>query len=1106
MSTCSARAAALAALTLISAGLPCLTTAAAAAAPPAADRAGTSVAWRGDDLRVDTAKVVARSDLVLEQPAWRDEQSMPLGNGRLGAAVWNRDGFTAQLNRNDTFPSLRTAGRLVVPGLMRLATAGDYRGRVDLYDAELEQRGRGMSATAFVRADTDQLVLDVTGAPAGVRQTAELRLPANRKPSTYAAGDVAALAETFTARNGTTGAVAAMTAQARNVTATVVDDQTVRLEFTPAPDGSFRLVVGAPSYTGGDLATATTNAVAGASGAAPERHHLTWWHRFWDREVAPLRIESPDGVGEYMEALRAQQLYTTAATQRNELPTGQAGAANMLYPWPDSAVSPSTWFHFNVRQQVFANLGAGTAAFNAPYLRLFTTHLEQLRQVTREHWAGAEGVCVPELIDYDGTTPDGCDSDAGPTWTNRILSGGLEVAHNAWQTYRYTGDDTYLSEGYPLMREVALFYLSILEPGDDGRLHLHHVNSFETQWDTTDPMPDVAGMKVMFPIIARLAEQRGDSDLAERLDAAVPQLPDLPTTTRRGNDVYGWSATNEPAKNTQNTDLEAVYPWGLAEASSPLAQRTFRDRVFPLTREWNEDPIWAARLHLPDQMKELLVQGTEDLQKYANGFTVHGKNDDPQASHNLYSSWNGIVAGALQEGLVQSYDGTVRVAASVPEDWDVDGTVVLPGGHRASTQVRSGSPLYLGIEAGSDETLTVANPWPGEAVRVVSDDTTVVAPSRVDTVDVPVVAGRSYLLERVAHPVTSYRFAAVTGAAAGAAKHLGERTLGVDDGIPQIESDLVTDVAPEKLHALVRARSGNPLYVDRSDTIATLPQQLAGAVQVQGAQADARATTPADYLSFDLARPATVYAAFDARGEGTWWPGWLAQQGFERTPLTVGTRNYLRRFDIQQGHLRASGGGVTLSKQGVDWGDQVVDVTLRQIQVGASLVFRAPDSRNGYVWQIGGSLGSDGGLGQLRMSKMVDGRTTLLGRVVPIEPAPGNTYHLRIEAVGDRIRTFLDGKLVDERTDGTFAAGRVGFNLGGSDVGEYDDLSVSTPAGATLFEEDFSGDLSAWDLPPRREDVPLVVFAKQVPAGRVTLGPNSGTGQGDASYVTFVKE
>ncbi len=196
---------------------------------------------------------------------------------------------------------------------------------------------------------------------------------------------------------------------------------------------------------------------------------------------------------------------------------------------------------------------------------------------------------------------------------------------------------------------------------------------------------------------------------------------------------------------------------------------------------------------------------------------------------------------------------------------------------------------------------------------------------------------------------------------------------------------------------------------------------------------------------------------------------------------------------------------MTLTRAGADWGDVVFEATVRQIQVGAAVVFRAPDSRNGYVWQIGGPLGSAGGLGQLRMSVLVNGRSTLLGTVMPLKPAAGNEWRLRIEAIGDRIRTFVNGDLLDERTDATHAAGRVGVNLGGSDVGEYDDLRVSDPAGRTLFSERFDGDLAAWDQPAGRQDNPLVVFRKTMPAGRVALGPNSGvSGQGDAPYVTFV--
>ena len=1079
--------------------------------PPAAGAAAGTTAWRNGALQVNTQGVVSRSDLVLQSPPQRPEQSMPLGNGRLGAAVWDADGFTAQLNRNDTFPNLESAGQLVVPGLSRLSGASNYNGRLDLYDAELRQDGGGMSATTYVRADKDQLVLEVTGAPAGKQQTAELKLWPGRTPVTYASGGVAAMADTFTdsATNTTTGQVAAMTADARDVTSEVVNSDTVQLRFLPNADGSFRIVVGVPFYTGGDVGAASAAAVAGADSSGIENAHLAWWHQFWS-QADPMEISSADGSGEYMEALRDQELYTAASAERNTLPQGQAGAVDMFYPWEDSNTSPSTWFHFNLRQDVYADYGAGIAQFNAPYLRLYTTHLAQLVAGTKANWPGANGACVPELLQFDGT-PESCQADtpaAPPSWDTRILTGGLEVSHDIYETAQYTGDSSYLSQGWPLMQDVAEFYLSVLKPGSDGLLHLQHVNSFETQWDTSDPTPDVAGMHVMFPIFASLATQYGDTTLAAQLRAAIPLLPPLPTTTRDGKQVVAWSATNEPANNTQNTDMEALYPWGVLGADSTLMQDTFKERVFPETREWSEDPIWAARLDLPDTMQQLLVQGTENLQKYPNGYTMHGVNDDPSSVHAMYSEWGGVVAGALQDGLVQDYTGTIHVAAAWPSDWDVSGSVQIPGDTRVSTQVSEGVPEYVGIQAGASQTLTIANPWPGQAVEVVGGSAAgsqVVAPTTAWTIKLPVTKGASYLLQRVAKPVASMPFVPVTGTPAATVKHLGDRTLGVQDSEPVVQGGLVSNVSPDKL-TVVRAKAGDPLYIDTSDAVGSLPAPLAGSEMIQGAQSDKTAASPANYLSFDLKRPAPVYVAFDARGQGTTWPAWLSQDGFKQTGMTVGTAQYDPPLRMVDGKLLASANaGRILTKDGSEWpGDQVIQTTVQQVQVGAGVMFRASDPNNGYLWEIGGPLGDAGGLDQLRMTKVVNGHSTLLG-TVPITPEPQNTYNLKIVAIGSDIRTYIDGTLVDDLQDGTFSSGRAGIGMSSLNIGMYSDLSVSTPDGKVLFSDDFSNGLSDFDVPSTLQDVPLVVFEKDMPAGTVTLGPNSGVaGKGDASYVTFV--
>jgi alpha-L-fucosidase 2 len=106
-----------------------------------AERNQASRLGHNSSRSLELAAVVGRSDIVLERPDLARQEAMPLGNGRLGVAVWGEQGFTAQLNRADTFPNRLSPGQVVIPGLMRLAGAADYSGRVDLYNGEFVEHG-----------------------------------------------------------------------------------------------------------------------------------------------------------------------------------------------------------------------------------------------------------------------------------------------------------------------------------------------------------------------------------------------------------------------------------------------------------------------------------------------------------------------------------------------------------------------------------------------------------------------------------------------------------------------------------------------------------------------------------------------------------------------------------------------------------------------------------------------------------------------------------------------------------------------------------------------------------------------------------------------------
>src|ERR1700733_10824665 len=209
----------------------------------------STTAWKGGHFAVDTAGLLGRSDIVLGQPNPAPAEAMPMGNGRLGIAVWAAEGFTAQLNRADTLPHRDSPGQLVIPGLSALTSAKDFSGRLDLYNGSLVEHGGGISVTSYVQVSTDTFVVDVTGADPNVTQTATLRLWEPRKPNATAANRVGVLEQTWIDHYGpeasgeTFGALAAITATGRDVSVAVSSPRSVTVTFRPAENGQFRVTV-----------------------------------------------------------------------------------------------------------------------------------------------------------------------------------------------------------------------------------------------------------------------------------------------------------------------------------------------------------------------------------------------------------------------------------------------------------------------------------------------------------------------------------------------------------------------------------------------------------------------------------------------------------------------------------------------------------------------------------------------------------------------------------------------------------------------------------------------------------------------------------------------
>lgn len=792
------------------------------AAPGTASAASATTAWRGGAFHLDPEAVVSRSDIVLGAPGLTGSASMPLGNGSLGVAAWAENGFTAQLNRSDTMPDRKSPGQLAIPGLSVITHAPDFSGRLDLTDGVLRESGGGMSLKAWVATDKDELVVDVSGADPRIPQTATVSLWNGRSPAAAVQGTTATLAETWKdsdpaiGSGRTFGSLAALTAGGRDVRVGVASPTQVKASFTPHADGTFRVVVASPAWTGGDAAKKARKVIGNDASTAATKlmsRQNAWWKGFW-KTSGLVTMDSADGSAAYIENLRTLYLYEEAASMKKGIyPGSQAGEADM-FAWDKDTQTwtPSAYWLWNLRTQIAANMSSGNYDLNTPIFDMYAEDVPGIEAWTKLAMGGRPGSCVPETMRFNGNGLDvatgNCSEASSPNWNALDISSGPEVALYMWEQYEATGDRAMLRTYWPFIKSTVRFQLAYQKVGADGLLHAN-ANAHETQWAVQDPTTDIAVDKAVFPVVVAAAKAlgtdlTGDAGLVRQVKKAETQIPPYPRTddaTRTqllnphytqaetdaadatGTDMVGISY--EPAaqrQNGENIELEPLWPWNTVSDQDTglfaLEQRSYDHRPNKGGNDWSMDAIDAARLQRPDEVRADLVSITEGHQVYPNGFADLGNT----VGYQPYIEQEAGVATAVDEALAQDYDGIIRFAPAWPSDWNGAGSVHIQHKDTVDVQVHDGQLTTAAIEAGTTGTLKVKNPWPGHQVTVVDGDSgrTVVRPTGSALLSVPVRAGSSYLVEQAAAPTTKAPYAAVGGTAPDTARHLGPVQIGLD--------------------------------------------------------------------------------------------------------------------------------------------------------------------------------------------------------------------------------------------------------------------------------------------------------------------------------------
>ena len=312
----------------------------------------------------------------------------------------------------------------------------------------------------------------------------------------------------------------------------------MQVSFTPNSNGSFRVVIASPEWTGGNAATTASTLIGSDATTAASSLLATqssWWNGYWANSGL-IEANSSDGTAQYMENLRTLYLYDEAASMHaGDYPGSQAGVADMFaYDEDQQDWYPAGYWLWNLRGQIAANLSSGNFNLNLP---IFSMYLNDLPAI--ESWTSAQmGGLTGRLRAGDDAVQRQRLLQRRHQLAERLLRHRVQPElqrrghHLAAPSSRCgSGSSTRTPAASASCRRTTRSWSrrpSSCSPtrsvGSDGYLHAV-ANAHETQWAVHDPTTDLAADQALFPATVSAATLLNtDSSLVSQLKTAESEI------------------------------------------------------------------------------------------------------------------------------------------------------------------------------------------------------------------------------------------------------------------------------------------------------------------------------------------------------------------------------------------------------------------------------------------------------------------------------------------------------------------------------------------------------------------------------------------------------
>ena len=467
-----------------------------------------------------------------------------------------------------------------------------------------------------------------------------------------------------------------------------------------------------------EIAASRAAAALAAGWEALHRTHADWWAGHWARSA--LRLDSPRLERQwYLETHKFG-----AAARRGAPPitlqavwTADEGG---IPPWKGD-------YHHDLNTQLsyWPCYSGNRLEDGLGYLDWLWSTRAEARAYTRGFW-GLPGLNVPMTADLLGRQMGG--------WEQYCFSAttGAWLAHHFYLHWRYSRDRAFLRErAYPYLEEVCTFLEAVAEPGPDGRRHLPlsaspeiHDNRREA-WFPATTNYDLALLRWAFGAAAELAGELDRPGPAARWRAALEACPQLARASDGRLLVAPGIALHESHRHFSH--LMAIHPLGLVQdrgtANAALAE------LERLGSGWwcGYSFAWLASLAARAGDGARAERALDVFARAfcsPNGFHLNGDQSGEGHSRLTYRPFtlegNFAAAAGIQEMLLQSHGGVVRVFPAVPAGWigaEFE-TLRAEGAFLVSARREGGRTAEVAVRAEAGGRLVLEDPFPGARAEV----------------------------------------------------------------------------------------------------------------------------------------------------------------------------------------------------------------------------------------------------------------------------------------------------------------------------------------------------------------------------------------------------